>query len=120
MNESPCNQCGECCRIKVQAYGRKIALNIYCPALDLDTKRCMMYEWRHTAKGRALRGGSRCHRTWYGLWLGLFPKSCAYRRWWHRGWVYDKSKLGLVPWRVWADTLVVTSRMRKRIKDAVR
>jgi uncharacterized cysteine cluster protein YcgN (CxxCxxCC family) len=119
MNESTCNQCGECCRLKVKVGDRKVLLNIYCPALDLDTKTCMMYDWRHTERGKELRGGSECATMMLGLWRGLFPSTCAYVKRLHPTHDYDESKLGLVPWAIWADTLARVSRMRKRIKESL-
>ena len=112
-----CHRCAECCRIGVLISGRKRRLDLYCPALDLDTKRCMMYDWRHTAKGKAMRGGSECAKTWSGVWRGLFPRGCGYVRWYHPAWDTSVTKVGVLPLQIWSDTLASTSRLRAKIKE---
>ena len=117
--EHKCKQCGECCRKKLLVGKEKVILNIYCAALDLDTKKCMMYPWRHTASGRAMRGGHACLKIWQMLWRGVCPRSCAYVKWYHRAWVFDPAQLRFVTPAEWATFLAQAANLRRIIKEFV-
>ena len=117
--ESRCRGCADCCRVKVVSGDRIVATNLYCPGLDLETRRCMMYGWRHTELGERLRGGFDCVGAWKGVWGGWYPRHCAYVRWYHPvkcG--YDGDRLGwVVSDGLWADLFALTTRLRKRVKE---
>lgn len=113
-----CQRCGECCRLKAMVGGEKVILNIYCPGLDLESKECMMYEWRQTKWGKKLRGGRECAKVWSGIWRGLYPSTCAYTRWYHPVLDYDEGMLGLVPMDQWSRLLAQTTALRKVVKLA--
>ena len=116
--EQKCHRCGECCRLKVKIGKRRVVLNLYCPAMDVSSKACMIYDWRHRKRARELRGGRDCVSVWKGLWRGLYPKSCAYVRWYHPHSEYEQKKTGLISWKAFADILASTNAMRRRIKQA--
>ena len=114
-----CHQCGECCRLKWTDGRRNVILNIWCPCYDPATRRCLVYSWRHTEQAKALRGGRECATTRWGVWRGLFPKGCAYVKWYHPHSEYDPSRIGLVPLGQWSAILARVAVLRRMVEELV-
>ena len=74
--EDKCRKCGECCRLKVNVNGTVVALPLFCPALDVETKKCRIYALRHTLLFKLV--GRRCQTVARSLEKGEMPCSCAY------------------------------------------
>jgi len=76
-HEAICNRCGECCRIKViTPDGRPMPSAEFCPCLDLETKRCRVYEHRFSVL--QLVDGNHCMTVTDAIMRCLVPPSCAY------------------------------------------
>ena len=77
-HESLCRKCSECCRVRIIWNGQGVLLDIYCPALNQETKLCRIYPWRHDNLAFVLMGGHPCLSTDQALSLRYLPDDCPY------------------------------------------
>ena len=76
-HEAKCRRCGECCRVKVEVNGKVVGLGLFCPALDMETRTCRIYDWRHSELAERLIG-FRCAEVSRMIAARLCPTDCAY------------------------------------------
>ena len=69
--EELCTQCGKCCTEKIEMNGKIYISKKYCRFLDLETKRCGVYEKRFQAEPG-------CMDVPKGIAAGIFPADCPY------------------------------------------
>lgn len=94
--EARCKKCGECCRVKIRlATGEIIGLNLFCPALNLFTKRCRCYANRLIWLRKHL--GIPC-REIRDIPHSELPITCAYVPEGACGFTYDPTKLKIISW----------------------
>jgi uncharacterized cysteine cluster protein YcgN (CxxCxxCC family) len=75
--EEVCNNCGNCCRLKAMLNGEVYVADDYCPGLNLVTKRCRVYGFRHSRVARWLTGQV-CQSIEQSLANGTQPQTCMY------------------------------------------
>ena len=121
--EARCRLCGECCRLKFYARDGVTVLvsEEYCPALDVETKFCMIYESRMDPKWDALRGGG-CYPASRAIMVGVHPSECAYVKF--NGVEFKVRWPGVSGWRkfgvwYWLKWKVVVAWRRRAIRKAV-
>ena len=121
LHEARCRRCGSCCRESgIIDSGERIILDIYCPALDPETRLCMIYEHRHTKSAWHLRGDRPCLAVWIGMKLGTYPGDCVYAEEGYQGAVYDPSRLSMAPKRLYEEMKASKAILRQRIREVVR
>lgn len=89
--EDLCRKCGECCREKIVDNGHVIPTDIFCPALDPETKRCRIYQKRLTLLKELT--GRPCLTITEAIKTGTAPTNCAYASIAYQGIRYDPGAL---------------------------
>lgn len=68
---SVCKQCGQCCYKPERLPGGRVRHTLQpCPYLDIHTKKCKVYEYRHFIP--------HCDPIQKSIRMGLLPFDCAY------------------------------------------
>lgn len=77
QHEAICNQCGECCRIKLMTQDKQAFPTAeFCPCLDLETKLCRVYS--HRFEVLPMIDNENCMTITDAVRFGLVPPTCAY------------------------------------------
>ena len=70
--ESLCSRCGRCCFEKIHFEGRIYYTGLPCEYLDIETKRCRVYDERDEKRPGCVR------LTSENIKKGFLPADCAY------------------------------------------
>lgn len=113
QHEAICRRCGECCREKVIINGRAILTDIYCPALDVETKVCRIYPQRLILLEKLT--GRRCVLIATAFTKQEAPSHCSYSLPAYSGLVFDRALLEQIPPNYYAELVKTVAEDRKKI-----
>lgn len=111
--ESLCRKCGECCRLLVGFKEQVISLDIWCPAIDMETKRCRIYDRRHELLPEFT--GRQCGTAVEAREAGVLPSFCAYAEDGYRNVNFDAAKVAELPTSAYKRIVDETKAERKKI-----